>query len=201
MQKFFILVAAILATFGLKAQDKYAAYITPSGNFEYAGEIVTSGTKEELQTKVKEWFMTSYTNYSKDGVIDGDINVGEFTIRGTFMSKQSYNPFAGSFTDNTTYLFKVKVEPDKISFKIYNVKITTTYVGWTANNTTKDLSEEVQKLTDARKALSDLEQENKPSKKAMKEQKEIIKDQEEILDNIIPKLKGLIDSFEKEMKK
>jgi len=201
MQKLFILVAVILATFGLKAQDKYSAFITPSGNFEYVGEIFTSGTKEELQVKVKEWLMTSYTNYTKDGAIDGDINTGEFIIRGTFMSKQSFNPFAGSFTDNTTYLLKVKVEPDKINFKIYNVKITTTYVGWTVNNTTKDLSEEVQKLLDARNALSALEQEKKPSKKAMKEQKEIIKEQEEILDTIVSKLKGLIASFEKEMKR
>ena len=201
MQKLFILVAVILATFGLKAQNNYDAFITPSGNFEFSGEIFTQGTQEELQNKVKEWFMTSYINYSKDGIIDGDINTGEFTARANFTGKRSYNPFAGSFTDNITYLFRVKVEPGKINYRIFSIKVTTTYVGWTVNNTIRDLSEEVQKMTNAQTALNILEQEKKPSKKAMKEQKNIIKEQEEMVGNIVSKLKGIINSFEREMKR
>jgi len=201
MKRFFILVAIVFAIFSLKAQlEKYSDFITSSGNFEYVGEIKSSGSKEALQNKVKEWFMTSYTNYSKDAMIDGDIEQGSFTIRGTFQSKQTYNPFAGYYQENTTYLFKVNVEENLISFKIFGAKITSTYVGWGANKNSWDLSEVVQNLLKAQDTLNELEKNKKSSGKEKKEQKEIIKDETERLDSIIPTLKGIISSFERSMR-
>jgi len=202
MKNHLILFAIICITFSLKAQDdKYAAFITPSGNFDYAGEIITSESKGALQNKVKDWFMTSYSNYSKDGIIDGDIEQGDFTIRGVFQNKQSFNPFAGTYYENTTYLFKVNIEENKINFRIFGVKVSSTYMGWGLNKEQTDLSEIIQRLVDAKATLSELEKNKKSSKKAIKEQKEIIDDETERLDSIIPSIANIINSFEKAMNK
>lgn len=200
MKKLFLFITLALVTFGLKAQDdKYANFITPAGNFEYSNELIVQGSKEVLQSKVKDWFMTTYTNYSKDAIIDGDIEQGNFTIRGTFQNKQNYNPFSGVYYENTSYLFKVNVEDNKISLRIYGVKVSSTYVGWGANKGQIDLSESVQKLMDAKAKLSELQANKKSPKKEIKEQKEIIEDETERLDSIVPTIGGIIKSFEKAM--
>jgi hypothetical protein len=202
MKKLLLLITMALVTFSSQAQDNnYTNFINSSGNFEYEREIITSGSKEKLQNRVKDWFMTSYTNYSKDAVIDGDIEQGNFTIRGTFQNKTFYNPFAGYYSENTTYLFKVSIEENVINFRIFGVKVSSTYVGWGANKGSIDLSEVVQKIATAKATLSELQADKKSSKKAIKEQKEIIKDETERLDSIIPTLNGIIQSFEKEMNK
>jgi hypothetical protein len=200
MKKVFIFITIIAISFGLKAQeDKVAAFITPSGSFEYSGEIVTAGTKEDLQKKVKDWFMTTYTNYSKDAIIDGDIEQGNFTIRGTFQNKQTYNPFAGSYFENTTYLFRVNVEEEKINYKIFGVNIKSTYVGWGANKDVIEIGDIIEKLTTAKIKLAELEQDKKSSKKEMKELRETVKEETEHLESIVNPLMGIINSFEKGM--
>ena len=201
MKKTLILATLMLTALFINAQNKgYTAPLNESGEAEYKGEIFSAKNKEDLIKKVKNWFITSYVNYTKESIIDGDIDKGEFTIRGTFKGRQELNPFSGTNFDQITYLFNVKVEEGKIMYNINSIKISNTYVGWGANVTNQTLEEKLNKVANAKAEIVKL-QSQKGTKKQIKEHQETIEDETKRLEDIIPPIEKIIAAFKADMSK
>lgn len=169
-------------SFTLLTAQNYKFPIDQKGACIVTKTITNNNDAATNFAKVKNWI----NNQKFKNISVNQENTGislNYTI--TKNTKNTYNPFAGVFSEDLIFSFEVMVEGNMVTYTFQNFQIQETYAGYGNNNKITPLEAMISKVQNAEKEVADAvaSGDKKKAKKLRKENEDIIEDGNETLEN------------------